>query len=54
MSTFKVKMSLQCYYQDCTTIPVFGYDDNRNISCQVHKEDDMVVTFNKDDYAKNE
>ena len=39
-----------CQKSDCSTIAIWGYPDDKNGSCGEHKTDDMIITFDNDDF----
>ena len=41
-----------CQQDNCNIVAVFGYDNDRNISCAKHMEYDMQFTFRFDDFEK--
>ena len=43
-------MDFKCVSNGCEILPIFGYPDKRNMCCLGHKNDDMVFTFEKDDF----
>lgn len=41
-----------CKHNGCEIVAIFGFENERNVKCDTHKDDGMVRTFTEDDYAK--
>lgn len=46
-----IKRSYTCRNENCPTVACFGYDNERNIYCVKHKQDDMCLTFKYEDFT---
>ena len=34
-----------CKNDGCETISTYGYEKTKNLACEIHKSDDMIITF---------